>query len=456
MPHRSLDQLSRKYGDLMFLQLGQFPTVIISSARLAREVLKTHDHAFANRPHLLSALYLSYGCSDVTFSPYGPYWRQARRICVTELLGSRRIESFQHVREEEIGRLVASIRGLADQDGGRRADYLSEAFFGLANNILCRVAFGRRIYMRRLNEILTETQALFAGFCIADFFPSLRLLDAVTGFTWRLKKHRRDLGRISSEIIAEHVDTRRPPPAHEDFVDVLLRAQREGNLQPPITDDNIKALILDMFVAGTDTTSATLEWTMTELIRHPQVMRRTQDEIRWVARKQGTVTESDLADLAYMRAVIKEALRLHLPVPLLVPRESMEPCELDGYMIPAKIRVLVNAYAIARDPDSWFDPGAYRPERFLEKPIDFKGNQGFEFLPFGGGRRGCPGYSFGLATIELTLARLLFHFDWSLPDGVSPDSLDVEEIFGLATRKKEPLFLIPSHPKDSAFKTRIG
>lgn len=232
----------------MFLQLGQFPTVVISSARLAREVLKSHDHAFASRPHLLSAQYLSYGCSDVTFSPYGPYWRQARRICVTELLGSRRIESFQHVREEEIGRLVASIRGLADQDGGRRADDLSEAFFGLANNILCRVAFGRRIYMRRLNEILTETQALFAGFCIADFFPSLRLLDAVTGFTWRLKKHRRDLGRISSEIIAEHVDTRRPPPAHEDFVDVLLRAQREGKLQPPITDDNIKALILVWFL----------------------------------------------------------------------------------------------------------------------------------------------------------------------------------------------------------------
>ncbi|XP_031488231.1 cytochrome P450 71AP13-like [Nymphaea colorata] len=452
MPHRSLEQLAKKYGDLMFLQLGQVPTIVISSARLARQVMKTHDHAFASRPALLSAQYLSYGCSDVTFSPYGPYWRQARKICVTELLGSRRIQSFQHIREEEIGRLVASIGSLADRlEGGGAAD-LSDAFFGLANNILCRVAFGKRFSKGGLNEILTETQALFAGFSVGDFFPSLRLLDVVTGLTGRLKANLRDLDRISSEIIAEHVDPGRPPPAHKDFVDVLLQVQREGNLDVPISDDNIKALVLDMFVAGTDTTSATLEWTMTELMRHPEVMRRTQDEIRSVARKGGTITESDLADLAYMRAVIKEALRLHLPVPLLVPRESIEPCELDGYIIPAKTRVLVNAYAIARDPHSWDDPETYRPERFLEKPIDFKGSQDFEFLPFGGGRRGCPGYSFGLATVELALARLLCHFDWSLADGVSLESLNLEEIFGLATRKKEPLLLIPRHSIESGFK----
>ncbi|XP_049934315.1 tryptamine 5-hydroxylase-like [Nymphaea colorata] len=439
MPHRSLEQLSKKYGDLMFLQLGQVPTIV-----LARQVMKTHDHAFASRPALLSAQYLSYGCSNVTFSPYGPYWRQARKICVTELLDSRRIQSFQYIREEEIGRLVALIGSLADRLGSGGAAYLKDAFFSLANNILCRVAFGKRFSMGGLNEILTETQALFAEFCVADFFPSLPLLDAhVTGLTWRLKANQRDLDRICREIIDEHVDPGRPPPAHKDLVDVLLQVQREGNLDVPIGDDNIKALVLDMFVAGTETTSATLEWTMTELIRHPEVMRRTQHEIRSVSRKGGIITESDLADLAYMQAVIKETLRLHLPV--LVTRESIEPCELDGYIIPGKTRVLVNAYAIARDPRSWDDPETYRPEGFLEKPIDLKGSQDFEFLPFGGGRRGCPGYSFGLPTVELALARLLCHFDWSLADGVSLESLNLEEIFGLATRKKEPLVLIPRH-----------
>ncbi|KAL5997304.1 hypothetical protein ACLOJK_008234 [Asimina triloba] len=198
----------------------------------------------------------------------------------------------------------------------------------------------------------------------------------------------------------------------------------------------------DMFVAGTDTTSATLEWAMTELARHPQSMKKVQEEVRQVAGRQGRVEEDAVPQLHYMKAVIKETLRLHPPVPLLVPRESMEKCILDGYEIPAKTRVLINTYAIGRDPQNWDEPLEFKPERFIGSDIDIKG-QDFELLPFGGGRRGCPGYTFGLATIEIALARLLYHFDWKLPEGVKAEDVDLGEIFGLATRKMKPLVLVP-------------
>ncbi|GFZ21179.1 hypothetical protein Acr_29g0003410 [Actinidia rufa] len=173
MPHHSLAQLARELGPIIHLQLGQVPTLVISSAHLAQLILKAHDHAFASRPQLLAAQYLSFGCSDVTFSPNGPYWRQARKICVTELLSPKRVNSFQLVRNEETTRLISAVSTRT----GSLTD-LSQLFFNLANDVLCRVAFGKRFMNdsregegRDLAGILTETQSLLAGFCLGDFFP---------------------------------------------------------------------------------------------------------------------------------------------------------------------------------------------------------------------------------------------------------------------------------------------
>nr|GMD11215.1 cytochrome P450 71A1-like [Ipomoea batatas] len=440
MPHRAFAALAQDLGPVFHLHLGQVPTLVISSARHAELVLRRHDHAFASRPQLVAAQYLSFGCSDITFSSYGPYWRQARRICVTELLSSKRVDSFKIIRDEEVNRLVHTIVDCSDTEVD-----MSELFFALANDILCRVAFGKRFRRGEseldLVSVLTETQALLAGFCLGDFFPRWEWINTVSGMKRRLMNNLKDLKEVCDEIIDDHL--RKNDEGREDFVDVLLKVQKRNDLEVPITDDNLKALVLDMFVAGTDTTSSTLEWTMTALARNPRVMTRAQDEVRKVIGGKGKVEESDLQHLPYMKAVIKESMRLYPPVPLLVPRESMEKCILDGYEIPAKTRVLINTYAIGRDPESWENPLEYYPERFLEQDIDFKG-QDFKFLPFGGGRRGCPGYSLGLATIELSLARLLYHFNWRLPAGLGADDVDMTEIFGLATRKKSALKLVPS------------
>jgi len=196
-----------------------------------------------------------------------------------------------------------------------------------------------------------------------------------------------------------------------------------------------------MFAAGTDTTFITLDWAMTELLMNPHVMEKAQTEVRSVLRERRVVAESDLHQLQYMKAVIKEIFRLHPAVPVLVPRESMEDIILEGYNIPAKTRIFVNAWAIGRNPESWEDPTAFKPERFLESNIDYKG-QDFELIPFGAGRRGCPAITFAIAVVELALAQLLYSFDWELPPCIKAKDLDLTEVFGISMHRRENLLVV--------------
>lgn len=205
--------------------------------------------------------------------------------------------------------------------------------------------------------------------------------------------------------------------------------------------------IQDMFDAGTGTSSLVLELAMVELMRNPHVMTKLQDEVRKkTAKGQLIVNEENLASMAYLRAVVKETIRLHPPAPLLLPHQSMEDCDVDGYTIPSGTRVIVNAYAINRDPESWEKADEFMPERFMDggsaAAIDFKGNS-FEFIPFGAGRRMCPGLNFGLATVEIMLANLMHCFDWELPLGMEKEDIDMTEVFGLTVHRKEKLILVP-------------
>jgi len=198
-----------------------------------------------------------------------------------------------------------------------------------------------------------------------------------------------------------------------------------------------------MIGAGTDTSFITLEWAMTELVRYPEVMKKLQEEVRGIEIRDSIVREEDLSGMSYLKAVIKEVLRLYPAAPLLLPRESMETCQIQGYEIPAGTRVIVNAWAIARDPEFWEAPEEFRPERFLESDVDFRGHD-FQFIPFGAGRRICPGLNFAVSTLELAIANLVHRFDWRLTEGMEVEDLDMTEAPGLTTRRKEKLQLVAS------------
>ncbi|XP_073125137.1 strychnine-11-hydroxylase-like [Henckelia pumila] len=442
LPHRSLKELSKIYGDLMFLRLGSVPTLVVSSADMAREIFKEHDLAFSGRPSLYAAKKLTYNLSTVAFAPYGEYWREMRKIAVLELLTVKRIQSFVQIREEEVGRMIENINAMM-----MKVVNVSQLSFSLLNNVVCRVAFGSRSPddHHGFQEILLEVELFEAGFNVADYFPWLAWLNKFNGVDRKLEKIFRDLDWFVDKAIEEHRDPKRVKSTdHEDIIDVLLRIQKEPKKAIAMDDKHIKGVLVGIFSAGIDTSSATIEWTMTELVRNPKVKERAEQEVRKMFKGKARIEENDLQNLIYLKLVIKESFRLHPPAPLLVPRETIEKCTIaNKYEIPAKTRVMFNASAIGTDPRYWKNPEQFCPERFLDSDIDFRG-QHFELLPFGSGRRGCPGINFALSLVELALANLLYFFNWDLPQDMSAQDLDMEESLGVTMHKKIPLCLIAS------------
>ncbi|XP_028799679.1 cytochrome P450 71D10-like [Neltuma alba] len=439
LPHHSLRDLANKYGPIMHLQLGQISSIVISSPELATEIMKTHDQIFANRPRILAGEVFAYNCTDIAFSPYGNHWRQLRKICMLELLSAKRVQSFRTIREEEVSLLVKNI---SEEHVGSVMD-LRKKMMPLTNSIVARAAFGERT--KNVEEILSNLAygiQLASGFSIFDLFPSLKILQVITGTEAKVKKVGNVIDRTLENIINDHKE-KNGEAKEEDLVDVLLRVQKENNLEIPLTLDNIKGVILDIFVGGTDTAATTVEWAMSELLKNPEKMEEAQEEVRRVYKDKGYVDESKLDHLKYLGAIIKETMRMHPPLPLLVPRENSERCEIYGYELPHKTKVMTNVWAIARDPKYWNEPEKFQPERFINSSIDYKGTD-FKYIPFGAGRRICPGITFASVVIELVLANLLYHFDWKLPNEMKCEELDMTESFGATVRRKNGLWVIPS------------
>ncbi|CAI0541219.1 unnamed protein product [Linum tenue] len=442
--NRRLAELARRHGpDVMHLQLGQLSHVIISTPEAAKQVMKTHDFAFASRPFLLAPSVLYGGCNDVAFAPYGHHWRQLRKICTLELLSTKRVQSFRWIRGQEVDKLVLDLRR-ASADASGVVD-LSRMVEKLSAAVISRALFGT---IRGLNQafltVADNISDVLSGFRMSDLYPSLTFLPVLSGFEGKLKSMREGASSILDAIIDERRSEGGEEEEEEDYlVDVLLKIQENPDqVGLTVTTEIIKAVTLELFLAGGHTSANLIEWTMSEMMKQPRVMQKAQDEVRQAFDEKGDVDEVGLHGLEYLDCVVKEGLRLHPPGPLLLPRESREDAKLCGYMVPVGTKVVVNAWAIGRDPRYWSDAEEFYPERFVDCSIDYKGND-FQFVPFGAGRRMCPGYGFGIEVVKLTLANLLFHFSWRLPGDSRPESLDMTETVGASIARKYPLRVIP-------------
>ncbi|KAG0482763.1 hypothetical protein HPP92_010847 [Vanilla planifolia] len=419
LPHIALCRLSSKHGPLMLLQLGQIPTIVASSPEIADEILKAQDHIFCGRPYVTVTHRFSYGGLDIAFAPHDDRWRLLRRLAKAEVFGSSSVRAFRDVREEEVRALLDTISSAAAR--GVPFD-LAPMLLCLFNNIVYRKLFGKRISApgncgrSRHHELIMQVVAFTAETSVGDFFPCLGWIDVLTGWRSKLEKRFKAMDGLLKEEIEERMRNRRGRQ-HIDpvnFLDALLRSEAGMDFFLDFLQDQnvIKAVLMDMFLAGTEPPALTMEWAMAELMKNPKAMNKLQEEVRGVVGSKGKVEEEDLQKLPYVKSVLKETLRLHPPGPLLLPHESSKDTEIGGYHIPAGSRIFVNAWAIARDTRFWKDPEAFVPERFEGSQVDFRGCH-MQLIPFGAGRRMCPGMSFGMACLELALANVVYAFDWA-------------------------------------------
>lgn len=315
-------------------------------------------------------------------------------------------------------------------------------------NVICRMVLGKKyldgsekeiVSPEEFKKMLDELFFLNGVLNIGDLIPWLDSLD-VQGYVKRMKAVSLKFDNFLEHVLTKHDENRRGVENYvaKDMVDVLLQLSEDPNLEVELKRNGVKAFTQDLLAGGTESSAVTVEWAMSELLRQPEIISKAHEELDRVVGRERWVEERDIRNLPYIEKIVKETMRLHPVAPMLVPRMSRKDCSINGYDIPTGTQVLVNVWTIGRDPKAWESPLEFRPERFDGKTIEVKG-QDFRLLPFGSGRRMCPGYNLGLKVIESTLSNLLHGFKWKLPEGMRPEDLSMEEVFGLSTPRKVPL-----------------
>ncbi|KAF3631994.1 Cytochrome [Capsicum annuum] len=349
------------------------------------------------------------------------------------------------MRKQEVANFVTFINRAASS--GVEVD-ISAKLASLSANMACLMVFGKK-YMddefdeRGFKDVIEETAVVTSTPNFCEFIPFLDVFD-LQGLTRRSKELAKIFDDFFERVIDEHVHDSKEEKQTKDIVDTMMNIMQSGKAEFEFDRRHVKAMLLDMLIASMDTSSTAIDWIFSEIIRHPKVMKKLQNELEQVVGLNRMVEESDLEKLEYLDMVIKEGFRLHPVAPLLIPHESIEDCTIDGFDIPKGSRILVNTWAIGRDPEVWPEPEKFVPERFVGSNIDLRGHD-FQLLPFGSGRRSCPGIQLGLITVRLVLAQMVHCFDWELPNGMTPNDLDMTEIFGLTMGRAQHLMAIPTY-----------
>ncbi|KAJ7958090.1 Cytochrome P450 [Quillaja saponaria] len=407
---------------------------------------------------------MGYNYAVFGFAPYSPFWREMRKLATVELLSSRRLDILKHVRVSELGMGIRDLYNLWVQSKAHSVLVeLNRWLEELTLNVVVRMVAGKRYFgtsasceddeARRCQKAISQFFHLIGIFVVSDALPFLWWLD-LQGRERAMKKTAKELDAILEGWLEEHRKLRVngvvKAEGDQDFIDVMLSLKEEGHLSnfQHDADTSIKSTCLALILGGSDTTAGTLTWAISLLLNNRHMLKKAQEELNLHVGRDRQVEESDIKKLVYLQAIIKETLRLYPAGPLLGPREALEDCIVAGYDVPAGTRLVVNIWKIHRDPRIWTDPSSFRPERFLTSHahVDVRG-QDFELIPFGSGRRSCPGVSFALQVLHLTLARLLQSFEFATP---SDQPVDMTESSGLTIPKAIPLEVLLT-PRLSAY-----
>ncbi|XP_021888939.1 flavonoid 3',5'-hydroxylase 2-like [Carica papaya] len=440
MPHVSLAKMAKTYGPIMHLKIGTFDMVVASTPDAARTFLKTLDANFSNRPPNAGATHLAYDSQDMVFADYGAKWRLLRKLSNLHMMGGKALDDWSKVRSVELGYMLAAmVESSQKNEPVVVAELLT---YGLAN-MIGQVILGRRVFVTKGSEsnefkdMVVELMTTAGYFNIGDFIPSIAWMD-LQGIVRGMKKLHKRFDALLTRMIEEHTTSSHERKEKPDFLDVLM-AYRDNSEGESLTITNIKALLLNLFTAGTDTSSSIMEWALAEMLKNKSIMKRAHDEMDKVIGRSRRLEEHDIQKLPYFQAICKETFRKHPSTPLNLPRVSSEPCVVNGYYIPKNSRLSVNIWAIGRDPDVWENPEEFNPDRFMDPKnakMEPRGND-FELIPFGAGRRICAGTRMGIVLVEYVLGTLVHSFEWELED--EGEEVNMEEVFGLALQKKVAL-----------------
>ncbi|XP_065856839.1 cytochrome P450 93A2-like [Euphorbia lathyris] len=438
IPHQALHKISERYGPLFQLSLGSVPCVVVSSAEIAKEFLKTHELSFCNRPSTTAIRCLTYGGdSDFSFCPYGPYWKFMKQICMTQLLGRKTVEQFVELREQVIRDFLKLM--LEKSYEGKEVN-LGEEVMNVANNVISGMTMGKKRAaddQDKVRKMIEEVGVVTGEFNFQDYIWFCKNID-LQGIGKRVKKVQVKLDEMMEKILKEHQQEEPKERREWDIVDILLDTMEDDTSQIRLSRESVKAFILEMFTTGTGTSAGVIQWAMAEVINNQSIFKKAREEIDSIVGKNRLIKESDIPNLPYLEAIVKETLRLHPSGPLFT-RESTQNVEIGGYTIPSKTRLVVNVWAIGRDPKFWENPMEFNPERFMGSQIDVRG-QHYHLLPFGTGRRSCPGTSLALQLIQTTLASMIQCFDWNLNNN---QAIDMTEAAGISLLMAKPLICLP-------------
>ncbi|KAG9153061.1 hypothetical protein Leryth_012316 [Lithospermum erythrorhizon] len=462
LPHHILGSLADKYGTIFTLRFGFHKVLVISGSQIAKEIFTSHDTVSLSRPKFRAAKHLGYNYAMFGFSPYGPYWKEIRKITSLELLSNRRHELLKHVQLHETNTSLSELLNIWE---GNKTEYvlvdMKKWFNDLTYNVIVKMVVGKRYFgshvgiddqkdARECQKVMREFSRYLGLFLVSDFVPFLGWFDR--GYEKAMKNTAMDLDAICEKWLQEHTERRtnnnkEGKKDEQDFMDVMMNVVDGQNLGGFDADTIVKSTCLAIIVGGSDTTAVMLIWSLSLLLNNRDALRKVQQELDLHIGKNRHVEQSDINKLVYLQAVVKETLRLYPAAPLGGRREFSEDCIIGDYHIPKGTWMVTNMWKLQRDPLVWPDPLEFKPERFLtatHKDIDVKGQQYDELIPFGGGRRICPGVSFGLEMMHLVLANLVRAFEISTENDVA---VDMTESAGMTNMKATPLDVLvkPRH-----------